>query len=312
MSEIELPIITKYRPDTWDTVIGNEEMIAALRKTLQSSTRAHAYLFTGPSGTGKTTTARIVASELDCDVVEIDAASYSSVEDARNLVDLAQHRPLTGASRKMFLIDECHAMSKAAWQALLKLIEEPPEHLFIALCTTELHKVPATIQQRCFHVLLRPVKPILLTEFVDAIAQLEEWQLAPDVLDAIVEASQGSPRKALTVLQAVHDAPSRDEVKRIIQLQTTSEPVIELLKYIMGGGKAWGNIKKLFAALDDSDFENNLVSLSRYLITMISNANTDADAFKAWEILDALCKPANTFDAKTIFYRAIGMLLFTE
>ncbi len=162
----------KWRPQTWGDVVGQAHIVQTLRNALRNGRVAHAYLFSGPRGTGKTTTARLLAKAVNCtgpeadrpcnqcavclainegrylDLIEIDAASNTSVEDVRDLRERVPFSPSEGRF-KVYIIDEVHMLSTAAFNALLKTMEEPPEHVKFVLCTTEAHKVPVTIQSRC-------------------------------------------------------------------------------------------------------------------------------------------------------------------
>ena len=168
-----LALYRKWRPMTWDEVVGQDHITRTLRNALKSGRFAHAYLFTGSRGTGKTTTARLVAKAVNClaeqpadrpdntcahcravnegrflDLIEIDAASNTSVEDVRDLRDKVNFTPNQGRF-KVYIVDETHMLSNAAFNALLKTLEEPPAHVIFILATTEVHKLPATITSRC-------------------------------------------------------------------------------------------------------------------------------------------------------------------
>ncbi len=134
---ISQQLINKYRPETWDEVVGHDEVLTALQRALSQDTRPHSFLLSGPPGLGKTTLARIIAGDLHCEIVEISGATHSGVDNMREIVELGSHMSLSGAGRRMFILDECQRISKGGWDALLKITEEPPEHLFFALCTTE-------------------------------------------------------------------------------------------------------------------------------------------------------------------------------
>ncbi|MFN0131434.1 MAG: DNA polymerase III subunit gamma/tau, partial [Phycisphaerales bacterium] len=153
----------RYRSTEFDQVVGQEPIARTLQSALAAGRIAHAYLFTGTRGVGKTSTARLLAKALaggtpeadaaimqgrDTDVIEIDAASNSKVDETRELIANAIYTPLRG-KKKVYIIDECHMLSTASFNALLKTMEEPPDHVVFILCTTEAHKVPATIQSRC-------------------------------------------------------------------------------------------------------------------------------------------------------------------
>jgi DNA polymerase III gamma/tau subunit len=305
-------IITKYRPTSFDEVLGHDAVMETLMRAMCGDTCPHAFLLTGPSGTGKTTTARIIASTMGADVLEIDAASYAGVDDVRQLVEMGNHRSLKGSGTVMFLIDECHALSKAAWQALLKMLEEPPDHLYIALCTTEQAKVPATIVQRCFHVLLRPVAAQAIEVLLEAVADTEGWTVANDVLSEVVRVAQGSPRKALTTLQAVHGAESREEVARIIQLQEATPAVLNVVQYILKQGKDWETFKGLLAKVDDTELQSGLVEVCRYVIAWMLNSKSEKQASWAHDLLVDFTAPRSTYDARTLFTVAVCRMFWTE
>lgn len=306
-----VPIIVKYRPAAFDEMVGHAAVLDPLRRAIAGNTTPHAYLFTGGAGLGKTTLARIVASAVGAEALEIDAASNNGVDDMRQLVEMGNHMALTGAGKRLFIIDECHALSKPAWQAILKIVEEPPAHLFIALCTTELSKVPETIVSRCYHTALRGLKPDELGDLLQVVAELEGWQVLPDVLQAVVQAAGGSPRKGLSMLQAVHDAPSRDEVKRIITLMDEGDPLFDLCKLIIDG-KGWAPLQKALGALEDADFEHAGTMAGRFLISCMQKARSETEARRAWSLLDALLFPAETFDRKASFYAAIGRMTWGD
>jgi DNA polymerase III gamma/tau subunit len=306
---MNLPLITKYRPTDFDEVIGHAEMMAAVQRAIGGDTRPHAYLLTGPSGLGKTTIARIIATHLGCEVQEIDAASNNGVDDMRGLVESAQHMSLSGAGGKAIIIDECHMLSKSAWQVLLKLLEEPPAHLFLMLCTTELGKVPETILTRCFHVVLKPLSPDEMMELILLTEQLEGWTIHDDVVQAIMQASRGSPRMALALLDVGHDAPSRDELMRIVTLTEAGEALQELIQYLVKGGKAWDHIKTILERVEEDQLDSALIGMGRYITVMMLRAPED-QARKAWHILEALHWPISTFDRKAAFYAAIGRVVW--
>lgn len=309
---IDQPLITKYRPASFDEVVGHDAIMAALRRAMAADTCPHSYLLTGPAGTGKTTTARLIMADQECDVIEIDAASTNGVDDMRQLVELGNHMALSGAGRRGFIIDECHALSKAAWQALLKIVEEPPPHLFIALCTTELAKVPETIVTRCYHVALRSIKPDAMSELLDAVCEIEGWEVHSDVMSEILKASTGQPRKALSILQTAHDAPNRDEVARIISIIDASEPIIEICQALLKGVTSWKALQPILARIDDADFENGIAGAARYLLTAMLNGKSDQASANAYNILEALIQPSVTFDRKVQFCVAIGRICFNS
>lgn len=308
---MNVPLINKYRPASFDEMVGHASIKQALQRALASDSQPHSFLMTGPGGIGKTSSARIIASMLECEVVEISAAENSGTDAMRELIELGNHMSLTGSGRRMIIVDECHGLSKAAWQVLLKILEEPPTWLYLALCTTEHTKVPDTVVQRCYHIALRPLPPKEIEELLSLIIEMEGWQVQDDVFSAVIQASNGSPRKAISILQAVWDAPSREEVSRIINLFDTSEPVIDLCKYLVDGGREWDKLKGLLERIEDDEWDRSHILICRFIAAAMMRAKSAEAAKKLWSMIDALTFPVETYDRKVAFYAALGKIVFS-
>jgi DNA polymerase-3 subunit gamma/tau len=214
----------KYRPKTFDDLIGQEVVAETITNSIKSDKIPNAYLFTGIRGIGKTTTARIVAKGLNClngienlckenlcnncksiadsshiDVLEMDAASKTGVDDVRDLIEFSRYGP-TSAKYKIFIIDEVHMLSKQAFNALLKTLEEPPEYLKFIFATTEIKKIPITVVSRCQRFDLSRIKSSELFEFIKNIKEKENGKVSDEALKLIVKISEGSVRDALSLL----------------------------------------------------------------------------------------------------------------
>ena len=213
----------KYRPQTFDEVVGQEHITRTLKNAIEQNRLAHAYLFVGPRGTGKTSTARILAKCLCCvqaptvtpcgvcdpcreiaagislDVLEIDGASNNGVEQVRELRDNVRYAPTRG-SYKIYIIDEVHMLTSAAFNALLKTLEEPPEHVKFIFATTEPQKVLPTILSRCQRFDLRRIPSPLISAHLEKIAGCEKIDLAIDAADAIARGAEGGLRDAESML----------------------------------------------------------------------------------------------------------------
>ena len=254
----------KYRPQVFEEVLGQDAVVRTLRNAIKSGRLAHAYLFVGPRGVGKTSTARIFAKALNCvkgptekpcgecdacreiaggnslDVLEIDGASNNGVEQIRDLRENVRFLPSQGKFR-IYLIDEVHMLSTAAFNALLKTLEEPPEHVKFLFATTEAHKLPATIISRCQRFDLQPIRDEVAAAHLLAIAKNEKISLDPGAAEVIARAAEGGMRDAESMLDQVvsfcGDKVGEEEVLSIFGFASASD-VAALAGHILSGDAA--------------------------------------------------------------------------
>ena len=225
----------KYRPQTFDDLIGQDVVAETILNSIKANKVPNAYLFTGIRGIGKTTIARVVAKSLNCsngvnnlckeslcenctsisnsnhiDVLEMDAASKTGVDDVRDLIEFSRYGPTT-AKYKIFIIDEVHMLSKQAFNALLKTLEEPPEYLKFIFATTEIKKIPITVISRCQRFDLSRIKSLELFDFIKTIKDKEDGNASDEALKLIVKISEGSVRDALSLLDRALLALDKDK-----------------------------------------------------------------------------------------------------
>jgi len=270
-----MALYNKWRPQTWDEVVGQQHVIQTLRNAVTGGRVVHAYLFAGPRGTGKTTAARLLAKAVNCldpdparrpcnqcaycvavnegrflDLIEIDAASNTSVEDVRDLRDKINFTPNQGKF-KVYIIDEVHMLSTAAFNALLKTLEEPPAHAIFILATTEMHKIPATVLSRCQRHEFRRVPVDDIVKQLTRIADSEKLTAEPEALTLIARQSAGGMRDAISLLDQM--ASSGKEITlgltQIVLGTATSQTVIALVNAVIERAPAAG-MDAIHTALD--------------------------------------------------------------
>jgi len=201
----DLALYRKYRPEKWDQVFGQEHVTEVLQSSVKTNKVSHAYLFVGSRGTGKTTVARIFAKSIGVspnDLYEIDAASNRGIEDIKELREGVRVLPFD-SDYKVYIIDEVHMLSKDAWGALLKTLEEPPKHVIFILATTELHKVPETIISRCQVFTFKKASESVTKKMLLDVAKKEGFELEPGGAELLAILGDGSFRNALGELQKV-------------------------------------------------------------------------------------------------------------
>ena len=264
------PLALKYRPQKFNELIGQNSMVLSIQNAIKSDRIPNAYLLTGIRGTGKTSTARIIAKAINCefgfalnnenknkdfcecdnckaitnsnhiDILEMDAASKTGIDDIREILEASKYHPSI-AKFKVFIIDEVHMLSKQAFNALLKTLEEPPSHLKFILATTEIKKIPVTILSRCQRFDLRRIKVDEMNIFLNQIAQKEKADIDSNSLSLISKLSEGSVRDALSILDQViitynlaGEKATEDKVRKILGLADESK-IIDLMLHVVEG-----------------------------------------------------------------------------
>lgn len=265
----------KWRPRRWDEVVGQQHVVQTLRNAIAGERIAHAYLFAGPRGTGKTTTARLLAKSVNCldpdltvrpcnacahcqavnagrflDLIEIDAASNTGVDDVRDLREKINFSPNQGRF-KVYVIDEVHMLSTAAFNALLKTLEEPPAHAIFVLATTEAHKIPATVLSRCQRHEFRRIPAAEIAAHLERIAAEEQLQAEPEALALIARQATGSLRDGISLLDQLASTgqPITLALAHSILGTATSQVVLDLVQALVERNTAAG-FDRIHQALD--------------------------------------------------------------
>ncbi|MEH3066500.1 MAG: DNA polymerase III subunit gamma and tau [Aeromicrobium erythreum] len=295
-----LALYRRYRPETFAEVIGQEHVTDPLRHALAANRVNHAYLFSGPRGCGKTTSARILARALNCeqapvsdpcgecqscrdlarggpgsvDVIEIDAASHGGVDDARDLRERAFFAPIS-SRYKVYIIDEAHMVSPQGFNALLKLVEEPPPHLKFIFATTEPDKVIGTIRSRTHHYPFRLVPPKALGDYLNQLCEAEGVRLEPAALPLVVRAGAGSVRDTLSVLDQLLGGAGPEGVTYDLAVQLLGYTPDSLLDEAVGafgasdGATVFGVVDKIIeSGQDPRRFAEDLLQRLRDLVVL--------------------------------------------
>jgi DNA polymerase III subunit gamma/tau len=297
----------KWRPRRWEAVVGQDHVVQTLRNAVAADRVAHAYLFAGPRGTGKTTTARLLAKAVNCldedlsnrpcdrcdhclavqagrflDLIEIDAASNTSVDDVRDLRDKINFSPNQGRF-KVYVIDEVHMLSNAAFNALLKTLEEPPPHAIFILATTEVHKIPATVLSRCQRHEFRRISTAEIANYLQTIADGENLEVEDEALSLIARQATGSLRDAISLLDQLASTGQKVSLERAQTLlgTTTSQAVISVVAALAEHDPAGGLDaihQTLEAGTDPRQFARQLVDYLRGVLLMRMGSRETVEA----------------------------------
>jgi len=261
-----MPLHLDHRPKTLKKVVGQGATVAALKAVLERDDIPHAFLFHGPSGCGKTTLARIVAKKLGCsemDIKELNVADVRGIDSVREITRSMMLRPMGGSSR-VWILDEAHQLSKDAQNALLKPLEDCPDHVYFMLCTTDPQKLIATIRNRCSQFALTLVSDEDLAELLYAVASKEGVDIPETVINSIVSASGGSPRAALVHLDKVKDLPENEMEKAVSRIDTNASAAIDLCRALLKDKPNWSEIAKVLSNLSGGEPEQIRMAVLGY------------------------------------------------
>ena len=290
---------TKYRPQKLEDVIGQDHVTKSLARQLEGQQQA--FLFEGPSGTGKTTLARICARQLGCsEVTEVDAATHTGVDAMREVASRAAYVSLDGGGRA-FIVDECHRLSKQAWESLLKDIEEPPENVYWFFCTTEGNKVPKTIRTRCVSYALKDVPWRPLIELLTKVAAKEGMDVDAPVIEVAAEEASGSPRQALVNLATIEHCKDVEEARAALNRMAGDKQAFDLARLISKPTYSFEAACSLLKELKEVPPESIRHTVRAYATTTILNSPEnrwargvlmafEAPAIESNQISDILCR----------------------
>lgn len=295
-----------WRPALWEEVVGQDHIVQTLRNAINTNRVAHAYLFAGPKGTGKTTSARLLAKAVNClnedkekqpcnqcenclavnegrflDLIEIDAASNTSVDDVRDLRDKINFAPSQGKF-KVYIVDEVHMLSTSAFNALLKTLEEPPAHVMFILCTTEIHKIPATVLSRCQRHEFRRIPVPTIVQKLTELTQKEGIKIDPDALSLIARQATGAMRDAISMVDQLSSMSNHVTlgIAQEVLGTATSQAVIDLVEAIQAENSGLG-LEIIHRALDSGtdprQFARQIVDYLRDLLVIRMKAGQNLE-----------------------------------
>lgn len=306
------PLHLKYRPKTFSDVIGQDGTVHSLLGLVDGKRAPHAFLFTGPSGVGKTTLARLIASYYRCkgpNIIEVDAARYSGIDAMRELLTGARYAALGENPTKFYIVDECHALSKATWNTLLKGVEEPEDHVYWAFCTTEPDKVPSTIRTRCHSYDLKPVHWETIAEYLTTVAKTEDMLVSEEFIDMAARRAMGSVRQALVYLSMLNGVKEKEQALALLEQADDGEksPAIVLARMLVSGkGASMLNALKLIKEMDDVNPESIRLTVLNYTAAVMLNSTTDKAAAQMAAILQAFSGPFNASERQAPLLLAVA------
>lgn len=299
-----------FRPKKWKDVKGQGAIVKSLKGLLKGGEPPHAFLFLGPSGCGKTTIARILAKKLKCvEPTEVDAATFTGIDDWRAIKANLSYKPLQGETT-VIIVDECQSLSPKAWQSLLKDLEDCPAHVYWCLCTTEANKVIKTVRTRCTEYTVQLLKDDDIGDLIDEVCAAESIELPDKAVNDLIEYAAGSARQALTGLNAIRSATTREEVEQLLKAGVGEDKeIIEICRGLVKRDLSWAKAMQIIGGLKNKDPESHRYVVQGYFLKVCLGSKRAGDAQRALQILEAFNEPYHTRVNLAPFLLSLGELI---